>query len=244
VDYPSVLSVTLTQLTKSRIAIVFAFIVYGMAGKVIWSKRRHLDGFMNPLNENPFTNTVTTEIEITHEERFIVKDIEGTTQGIPSENSPDMDAYSVNIQVLPQPKHIPAALRMRTLTRDVAESETNPEAWLYARVAVLFFIALLVTWVPSSVNRVYALARPHYPINFPLNYVSSFVFPLQGFWNAIVYIITSQTACRRLWNQMFSSRNTRRTGSMGASLTGSHDRHRYPTSGKQRLESVSSLNCS
>ena len=35
--------------------------------------------------------------------------------------------------------------------------------------------------------------------NFGLNYASSFVFPLQGFWNVIVYIVTSQTACKNLW---------------------------------------------
>jgi len=32
-----------------------------------------------------------------------------------------------------------------------------------------------------------------------MNYASAFVFPLQGFWNVVVYIVTSQTACRRLW---------------------------------------------
>ena len=36
-------------------------------------------------------------------------------------------------------------------------------------------------------------------MNFGLNYASSLVFPLQGFWNVVVYIITSQTACKRLW---------------------------------------------
>ncbi|TAQ86608.1 hypothetical protein B7494_g5063 [Chlorociboria aeruginascens] len=159
------------------LAMIFAFVVYAMAGKVIWDKRRHLDGFLNPLNENPFTNTITTEIEITHEERFIVKDPEES----PSNAMNDIDQYSVKIQVEPPPSRpLPAALRMRTLTRDVAELETNAESWLYARVAVLFFIALLITWVPTSVNRVYALAKPNV-INFPLNYVSSFVFPLQGF---------------------------------------------------------------
>ena len=52
--------------------------------------------------------------------------------------------------------------------------------------------------VPSSINRVYAIAHPR-PTNFGLNYASSLVFPLQGFWNTIVYVITSQTACKRLW---------------------------------------------
>ena len=57
------------------------------------------------------------------------------------------------------------------------------------------------TKVPSSINRVYAIAHPD-RMNFRLNYASSLVFPLQGFWNVLVYIITSQTACRRLWAQI------------------------------------------
>ena len=55
--------------------------------------------------------------------------------------------------------------------------------------------------MPSSINRVYALVYPN-AVNFGLNYAASFVFPLQGFWNVIVYIITSQTACRRLWHDV------------------------------------------
>lgn len=214
-----------------------------MAGKVIYSKRRHLDGFLNPLNENPFTNTVTTEIEITHEERFIMKDGNSQNTADMSTVAEGFDPYSVNVRVEPPSRQanrtIPAALRMRTLTRDAAEAETNADAWLYARVAFLFFIALLITWVPSSINRLYAMAHPNV-VNFPLNYLSSLVFPLQGFWNVIVYIITSQTACRRLWNRL----TWRNTGRKGSNLTGAKDERRVylTSSGKQRLRSVSSLN--
>lgn len=212
-----------------------------MAGKVIWSKRRHLDGFLNPLNENPFTSTVTTEIEITHEERFINKDAGSQQTSDMSTEAEGFDPYTVDIQVVPTARQnhpVPAALRLRTLTRDAAESETNADAWLYARVAFLFFLALLITWVPTSVNRVYAMVHPD-RVNFALNYISSLVFPLQGFWNGIVYIITSQTACRRLWRGIVS----RDARSKGTNLTGGKDDRRfYPTTGKQRLRSISSLN--
>lgn len=211
-----------------------------MASKVIWDKRRHLDGFLNPLNENPFTQIVTTEIEITHEERFIVKD--GESQEAQSERPERFDPYSVNVETAPknQPRQLPAPLRMRGITREIAEAETNPEAWLYARVAFLFFIALLITWVPSSVNRVYAMVNPN-KINFALNYVSSFVFPLQGFWNVIVYVVTSQTACRRLWNDMTSRRSGRDRSMMSGGQDDQRNHRRYPSSGKQRLRSVSSF---
>jgi hypothetical protein len=58
------------------------------------------------------------------------------------------------------------------------------------------------------VNRVYSIAYPT-AMNFPLNYVASFVFPLQAFWNVIVYIVTSQAACRNLWRTLtFRSSST------------------------------------
>jgi hypothetical protein len=32
----------------------------------------------------------------------------------------------------------------------------------------------------------------------PLEYASAFVLPLQGFWNALIYIVTSWKACQML----------------------------------------------
>jgi len=224
------------------IDILIAFVVYGMAAKVIWQKRRHLDGFLNPLNENPFTNLVTTEIEITTDERPIAK--EGATQGMADSPTDIDDSYSVHIHADPPTREnrpLPASLRIRTITRDAAESATNAEAWLYARVAILFFIALLITWVPSSVNRLYAVIRPN-NFCFALNYISSFVFPLQGFWNVIVYIITSQTACKKLCRQIFGGKgyDGRTTRNATNLADGSDDRDIDLKEGKQRLESVSS----
>ena len=146
-----------------RAAILVAVVVYIMAGNVIYRKRKYLNGFMNPLNENPFTNLVTTEIHITHEERPEVTH-EGPDKGaseIPGAEAPsDFSPYSINIETGTVSRPLPAFLRMRSLTRDIAQQETNAEAWLYARVAFLFFIALLITWVslPSAPVRYSGLA--------------------------------------------------------------------------------------
>ncbi|QSZ32504.1 hypothetical protein DSL72_002082 [Monilinia vaccinii-corymbosi] len=215
------------------ITIILAFIVYYMAAKVIWSKREHLKGFLNPLNETPFASTITTEIEITYEERSIVKD--ASDQGI-CENTISSDQYAVEIQAMPQEHHesqVYHVRRMRSLTREAAQSETNPEAWLYARVAILFFLAMIITWVPASVNRIWQMANPK-AINFPLNYIESLVLSLQGVWNVIVYIITSQTACRRLAYRTFSGSSRKKARLPSGSP------ERYRSGGKQRLESVSS----
>lgn len=55
--------------------------------------------------------------------------------------------------------------------------------------------------VPSTINRVYSLARPS-DFNFNLNYASSFVLPLQGFWNSLIYISISWPAFKALWSDI------------------------------------------
>jgi len=60
--------------------------------------------------------------------------------------------------------------------------------------------------VPSTINRVYSLV--HYPgvhtnkPNFTLNLIAALVLPTQGFWNAVIYTITSWSQCRAAWRQI------------------------------------------
>ncbi|KAJ6004809.1 hypothetical protein N7540_012608 [Penicillium herquei] len=94
---------------------------------------------------------------------------------------------------------------MRTVRSEGSESyiqrrfltEGNFATWVYTKYAMLFFVALLVTWVPSTANRVYALVRPDL-FAFGLNYASSFVLPLQGFWNSLIYVSISWPAFKTL----------------------------------------------
>ena len=55
--------------------------------------------------------------------------------------------------------------------------------------------------VPSSINRVYGVTHPENFL-FPLQWVSAFVLPLQGFWNSVIYIMTSLPACHSLWDHL------------------------------------------
>ncbi|KAL8364659.1 hypothetical protein RB595_003779 [Gaeumannomyces hyphopodioides] len=83
--------------------------------------------------------------------------------------------------------------------------EANNAAWSYTKCAILFFTAMLVTWIPSSANRVYSVVHVN-QMNLTLEYMSAFVLPLQGFWNAVIYIVTSWSACTLLWHDLFLSR--------------------------------------
>ena len=127
--------------------------MYIGAGRVIFKRRHELDGFLNPLNEAPFANTVVTEVRITHEDRTISGSYteDGAPAGLERDEHGDQ-IYSVNIEAAPQTRShtMPDVLNVRNLTRNAAVSNSNAESWLYARVAFLFFLALAITWVSDT----------------------------------------------------------------------------------------------
>ncbi|KAL8953346.1 MAG: hypothetical protein Q9222_000808 [Ikaeria aurantiellina] len=231
-----------------RVAVLIAIGIYLMAGRHVWKKRDAIDvpGFLNPFNEDPFTNVIkTTEVTITHTERKASQPNCEVREIAQSHVDGTYDAYSVNIEIAQQPQRPqrpraasrPAVFRLPSVTRAVALSEDKADSFLYARVAFLFFITLLITWVPSSVNRAYALAHPE-NVNFAMNYTSAIVFSSQGFLNCLVYMSTSRSACRRLW-RMCSGRSPEEPGrleNVEAYAMGGGNRVRR----KQRLRSDSS----
>jgi hypothetical protein len=127
-----------------------------------------------------------------------------------SSNSLD-SAQEVNlpIQGLPPPANTSSARASRpprpTNQARRRNHELNNAAWSYTKCAILFFTALLITWIPSSANRVYSVVHRD-DTSAPLEFMSAFVLPLQGFWNAVIYAVTSWTACKGLFAGMWPSR--------------------------------------
>ena len=217
-----------------RVALGFAIIIYVMAFAKVWKNRDDLKGIFNPLIENPFAHVIVTEVEVTSSPRGTyppptsTRDEESGTPGVKYD---EYDPYSVDVHANPPPRmtSVPEVFQMRTMTRNHALNETNPDAWLYARVAFLFFCSLLICWVPASINRVYSIAHPD-SLVFWLNYIETLLFPLQGFFNTLVYIVTSQTACRNLWRGMTGKSQLPRKDSTVTGMDGALPR------GSSRLE--------
>lgn len=76
-------------------------------------------------------------------------------------------------------------------------SDLYKATWAYTKVAMLFFAVILITWIPSSANRMYSFIHPH-QVSKPLQFMSATVLPLQGFWNAVIYAVTSKDACKAI----------------------------------------------
>lgn len=95
----------------------------------------------------------------------------------------------------------PASGNRRALAANRKTMRANAAAWAYARCAFLFFVGLIITWVPSSTNRVYALIHPERQ-EFALYLTAALVLPAQGLWNFIIYLVTSWTSCKLMWRDI------------------------------------------
>ena len=189
-----------------------------------------------------------TEIRITSE-----------AAGLQAENPQQMDAtrksqpalyssYSVTVESgdMPQGSTIPRRILTEPMDtngrRRSPKSEAAASARAYFKYAMLYFVALFVTWVsplthiyiiqkdvdtdrfwdgceqvPSTVNRVYTLFQPN-ETNFPLELTSSFVLPLQGFWNSLIYIAISWSSMKALFHHF--RRSPRRDKNSWSRLVG------------------------
>ncbi|KAM9881206.1 G-protein coupled receptor [Verticillium dahliae] len=227
------------------LVILITFFIYIRTGGDIYRKRKQLQDFSSHdaeglanINEL-FASMKTTEVRITHE--VIVEQPQGAIGLVPMERRdsalgatpprmPNTDAYSVSITangphprdsqgdvVLPIQSNSEGAARPATAAPNARRRtyEKNNAAWTYAKCAILFFTALLITWIPSSANRVYSVVHGHRSSTV-LEYMSAFVLPLQGFWNALIYMVTSWKACQLFWEDVRSlGRRSNRTSSNG-----------------------------
>lgn len=215
------------DLTGYRAAIAVTTFIYIRAGREIYRKHKQLRELNYTSHYEPETNlandpfsTKTTEVSVTSE-------IVTTTQkssidlaplgrahrdsSVGSQSQPT--AYSVSISADgskaaagPTTATAPVISRGHDIAaqrsgRRKATYDANSAAWSYTKCSILFFTAILITWIPSTANRVYGVIQPD-GVSLPLEYMSAFVLPLQGFWNAVIYMVTSWKACKNLMDDM------------------------------------------
>lgn len=187
-----------------------------MAGREILAKRDQLRAFgkssVEPFayksanhDHDPSKYQVTNTYQVTSE---LVQNLPlGTLNGChmpssgmesdSSDTSSNLKSYTVDISARASlPRNPPSAQHKHR-----AKMEANRAAFGYAKVACLFFISLLVTWVPSSINRVYSLVHPN-DVNVKYAYAAGLVLSLMGFWNSVIYIATSHRACNILFSRL------------------------------------------
>ena len=179
-----------------------------MAGREIFKKRHELRVF-NASSEDHNRAFKTTDYQVTSESHPLDDNnppatLTPSNRGNASETSrASYLKYNVNISASRRPSlpHHPSS-EFRQGRKNRSTMEANRTAFGYTKVASLFFVSLLVTWVPSSINRVYSLVYPD-SVSVPYAYAAGVVLSLMGFWNSVIYIATSRAACRTLFSSLF-----------------------------------------
>jgi hypothetical protein len=172
--------------------IIATFAIYISAGKVVLQWRRTL------LKYNQNDSSIHSSIHPSSPK--ITKTVKVSVTREPAQMSsltrpPGFDSRQTS-ESNPPSTHYDKPPRKSNPSLDANRAAIN-----YCKCALLFFAAMIVTWVPSTLNRVVTLIRPNDPI-FGLAYASALVLPLQGFWNAIIYIFTSLPACKALMRKI------------------------------------------
>ncbi|PNY24449.1 G-protein coupled receptor 1 [Tolypocladium capitatum] len=215
------------------VTILITFFIYIRAGRTIYEKRKQLHDFHSSdpgmsINGESITTMKRTDITVVTESALEAGTIHlgpmgrrGSSAGGNSQCA--AGAYSVHISAdnyaTPSAEEVVLPIQGRTVQRtstvQVAPHRPNPArgrnhevnnaAWSYTKCAILFFTAILITWIPSSANRVYSLVHDK-DIYIPLEFMSAFVLPLQGFWNAVIYAVTSWGACKAFFGDLMSRR--------------------------------------
>lgn len=132
-----------------------------MAGREIFKKRKQLRAFNNFVGDTPqFSGYKTTDVQITRELVSQVRASAGSTLcpkdkldlKDESNNNHGYEPYTVNIASVPlspRPRisNGTSAASVHTTRHNRIAMEANTAAWGYTKVALLFFVSLLVTWV-------------------------------------------------------------------------------------------------
>lgn len=162
-----------------RIAIAITIMIYIVAGKKIYDKRQELRKANERITPEPAPQT---RKEKSQEEL------------LPTTN----DTQETTPRTATRPGIPP---HQKSYASAHHNKQANAALVSYAKVSLLFFCAMMITWIPSTANRIYSLCHPG-SVSLPLQYISVAVLPLQGFWNALIYILTSLDACRVFWTSL------------------------------------------
>lgn len=162
-------------------------------------------------------------------------------------SSPDQNTLPAIVRASHQANTVPAAPQRQPNPGRRHIHKLNNAAWSYTKCAILFFTAILITWIPSSANRVYSVIHPG-DTSAALQFMSAFVLPLQGFWNALIYGVTSWSACKNLFHDLKQGRRPAVSdivGGIGGGNSTSNSQHRFrsqlksPVRGSRTFESES-----
>ncbi|PHH59381.1 hypothetical protein CDD81_3340 [Ophiocordyceps australis] len=117
----------------------------------------------------------------------------GRAQCYSSVTSPGLTSRHIRIlaKLLPPLRRVMAPLT-RAANKFVID---DPIKRAYLRTSLLFALSVLVTWIPSSLNRIHGWLDGKSPYEYHVATAS--VLPLQGLWNFLIFFITSWAVIKK-----------------------------------------------
>jgi hypothetical protein len=158
------------------------------------------------MTQNGFYGTVTTEVQVTHTPANAIPaeplpaHIHRNTVHVSFDNSapeilPSADNQFYSSITTSPPKEAPprpSVFRRLISTIGAIGGKfhiSDPIKRAYLRTSFLFALSVLVTWIPSSLNRIHGWLDGGSPYEFHV--ATAAVLPLQGLWNGIIFFVTS-----------------------------------------------------
>ncbi|RDA95089.1 hypothetical protein CP533_2095 [Ophiocordyceps camponoti-saundersi (nom. inval.)] len=165
----------------------------------------HMDGYCG---------TRTTEVQVVHssvsmrtnallepKQAHVSSNGEAAMDSVSStERRPAAGAQYISTVTSAAPRH---SRFMSPLSQTVREGRRfaskfvvdDPIKRAYLRTSLLFALSVLVTWIPSSLNRIHGWLAGESPFEFHV--ATAAVLPLQGVWNCFIFFVTSWKVVRR-----------------------------------------------
>lgn len=125
------------------------------------------------------------------------------------ENQPAASQYYSTVTSVPVKDPPPPPSPLSRMSKRVSKSTTSilnkfvvadPIKRAYLRTSFLFALSVLVTWIPSSMNRIHSWLTGESPYEYHV--ATAAVLPLQGLWNAVIFFVTSQVALKKGWAEL------------------------------------------
>ncbi|RCI10603.1 hypothetical protein L249_4388 [Ophiocordyceps polyrhachis-furcata BCC 54312] len=162
-----------------------------------------------------YCGTRTTEVQVVHSSASVrrtntlpepkqahaSRNGEATLESVSSvERRPAVAAQNFSTVTSATPRH---SKFMLPLTQTVREGRRfaskfvvdDPIKRAYLRTSLLFALSVLVTWIPSSLNRIHGWLAGESPFEFHV--ATAAVLPLQGVWNCFIFFVTSWKTVKR-----------------------------------------------
>ncbi|ODA77986.1 hypothetical protein RJ55_06589 [Drechmeria coniospora] len=233
------------------ICIIGSILCYFLVGYHVFRSRNQLRSFpasksreathceqatVDPPTGDGFYGTVVTEVHVVRSSAIntLSEPKRAHTVGFDNDSSPSLPRpptstpamyYSTVTASAPRRRSFLSSMKRIVPVVHLAASKfviDDPIKCAYLRTSFLFALSVLVTWIPSSLNRIHSWLDGTSPYEFHV--ATAAVLPLQGLWNFLIFFITSWSVVKQRMRGRSNTDVSGQDGHVSADRTIDRDR--------------------